>query len=115
MQLVGKQNKEKRRPNRATEVSTIISDQSHLNCSRLSENNVGNQLDALLESDSDEDYLVVDDQTENCEITTSSKPEDADVEPPLNKNPPQTAENNSPQNNNPGTIMNTSSGTLHWA
>jgi len=73
-----------------------------------SENNVGNQLDALLESDSDEDYLVVDDQTENCEITTSSKPEDADVEQPLNKNPPQTAENNSPQNNNPGTIMNTS-------
>jgi len=73
-----------------------------------SENNVGNQLDALLESDSDEDYLVVDDQIENCEITTSSKLEDADVEPPLNNNSLETAEEKSLQNNNSGPIMNTS-------
>ena len=36
------------------------------------------QLDALLETDSEDDYLVVDDQSESSEITTNFK-EDQDI------------------------------------
>ena len=49
---------------------------------RKSKNAFFSQLDALLETDSEDDYLVVDDQRGSCEITTNFKDdnkEDQDI------------------------------------
>ena len=57
---------------------------------KINENLFFSHLDALLESDSDEDYLVVDDQNESCEVTTNFKDHDnEDITDTTNRAPIQ--------------------------
>ena len=56
----------------------------------MNENLFFSQIDALLESDSDDDYLVVDDQNESCEVTTNFQDDDnEDITDTTNRAPIQ--------------------------